>query len=355
MARRVGGAKEDPGMRNLGLAALALLAGCGDAPAGGARTVHLFLWEEYISRDVLAEFEKETGIRVVEANFENEESMLAKLQQPGTHFDVVVASNETIPTLAREGLLGRLDPSRIPNLRHLDPRFVKLPYDPDGARAVPYMWGTLGIAYNSKRVPEGEEVAWSMLWDERFRGRILMFDQPTASIGAALQFRGRPLASRDDADLAAAREALLAQKPLLHSIANDEYRAYLQSEQVWVSMAWNGDAAKVARDKPEIRYAVPKEGSAIWVDNLCVLAKPCDSAAVHAFLDYVMRPEINARIAEEIAYATCNAAARARLPKGMLDDRTIYPDEATLSRCVFRPDVGEDIVKYRRVWDAVKE
>lgn len=334
--------------------ALALLAACGRPPAPEAGTVHLFLWEAYISRDVLAEFEKETGIRVVQANFENEESMLAKLQQPGVHFDVVVASNELVPTLIREGLLGTLEPAKIPNLRHLDPRFVRPPYDPDGTHAVPYMWGTLGIAYNANRV-QVEEPSWSMLWDSRYRGRILMFDQPTASIGVALQVRGRPLASSNDADLAEARAALLAQKPLLHSIANDEYKSYLQAEQVWVSMAWNGDAAKVARDKPEIRYAVPKEGSVLWVDNLCVLAKPCHREAVHRFLDFVMRPEVNAKIAEEIAYATCNAAARARLPKEMLENRAIYPDDRTLERCVFRPNVGEEIVKYRRVWEQIKE
>lgn len=336
-------------MRMFALIGVGLLFACEAQP----RTVHLFIWGEYISKEALQAFEQETGIRVEESNFENEDNMLAKLQQPGAHYDVVVASNELIPILRREKLLGKLARASVPNLRHLEPRFVMPPYDPGGEHVVPYMWGTLGIAYNSEKV-SGDAPSWGMMWDARYKGKICTFDQPTASIGAALQYKGLPMSSRDDAELGAAKEALIAQKELLHGYSNDEFKAYLQDERVWVAMAWNGDAAKVARGKPSIRYAIPKEGSAIWVDNLCLLAKPCDSAAAHAFLDYVMRPEVNAKIAEEIAFATCNAAARAHLPKEMLDNRTIYPDEETLKRCEFRVDVGEDIQKYRRIWDAVK-
>lgn len=339
-------------MRKIVLVWLAVL-GCGRSP-GETGTVHLFLWAEYISKGAIEQFERETGLRVVEANFENEEAMLAKLKQPGAHYDLVVVSNELLGTLLREGLVGELDPAKIPNLRHLDPRFVKPPYEPTGRRAVPYMWGTMGIAYNSETVRIAEP-SWSALWDPAYGGHIGMFDQPTSSIAVALRYKGHSMSGRDEAALREAQEALVAQKPLLYGYINDEYKSLLQKGDLWVSMAWNGDAARIARDAPQIRYAVPKEGSTIWVDNLVLLARPCDADAAHKFLDFVLRPDVNARIARDIFYATCNAEARKHLPREMLQNRTIYPDEETLQRCVFREDLGKDIEKWRRVWDAVKD
>lgn len=338
-------------MRKFALLALAML-GCGKT---AEETVHLFLWAEYVSPDAIAQFERETGVRVVEANFENEEAMLAKLKQPGAHYDIVVVSNELFPTLQREGFVGEFDPAKIPNLKHLDPKFVKPPYEPTGKRAVPYMWGTMGIAYNSDKV-QMTEPSWGVLWDERYKGRICMFDQLTSTVAVALRYKGHSVSSRDDAALKDAKEALLAQKPLLYGYKNDEYKSLMQDPEKgpWLSMAWNGDAARMARDMPQIRYAIPKEGTTIWVDNMVLLARPCSADAAHKFLNFVMRPEVNAKIAQDIYYATCNAEARKHLPKGMPDDRTIYPDDETLKRCVFREDIGKDIEKWRRVWDEVK-
>ena len=180
-----------------------------------------------------------------------------------------------------------------------------------------------------------------------------MFDQMLQSLMVGLKVTGHPTNARDDKSLQDALDALKKQYPLV-VYKNDEYKRLLQSEDVWISMAWNGDAAKEAKTKPALKYVIPKEASTMWVDNLVLLANPCNREGALAFLDYIMEPEVNAKISEAIYYAACNKDAKKHLSKAALEDKTIYPDDESLKRCEFREDPGDDLAKFKKIWDAVK-
>jgi spermidine/putrescine-binding protein len=255
--------------------------------------------------------------------------------------------------LRAQGLLRRLDHAALPHLDNLDPAFRDRAYDPGNAHSVPYFWGTTGIAYDRRRVAEPPS-SWGALFDPRYRGRILMLDDAREAIGAALKWRGHSQNTRDPALLAAAREDLLRQKALVRTYNSSNFEDVLLAGDVWLAHAWNGQIAKAMEQHPRIAYALPAEGSTLFIDNLAIPADARNVPLAHAFIDFTLEAETAAEICRTMKYSTPNRAARALLPPELLANPAVFPAPAALARLELIEDLGDATVLYDRLWTEVK-
>ncbi|MGH7545392.1 MAG: polyamine ABC transporter substrate-binding protein, partial [Gemmatimonadota bacterium] len=241
----------------------------------------------------------------------------------------------------------------IPNRSNLAPRFASPPYDPGNAHSVAYQWGTTGIAYRSDRVRDAP-TSWATLWDEAYGGKMTMLDDVREVIGIALKRLGYSLNSTDPAQLAEAKALCIEQKRLLKAYISAPVKAQVIAGDVWIAQLWSGDAFQAQAEEPAIEYVVPEEGSAIWADNLCIPKSAPHKRAAHAWIDYVLRPEVSAAISRKVRYSSPNAAARDRLPDEMRSNPGMYPPDAVMDRLEWQRDLGEATRLWSRIWTEIK-
>ncbi len=337
----------------LGLAVLGapfVLAG-GGAPAG--RVLNLYIWSGYIAPETIAKFEARHAAKVNLDLYDSNEALLAKLQAGNAGYDVVCPSDYSLQVLRAQGLLRRLDRAALPHFGNLDPAFLDKAYDPGNAHSVPYFWGTTGIAYHARRVAE-PPASWGALFDPRYRGRILMLDDAREAIGAALKWRGHSLNATDPRLLAAAREDLLRQKPLVRTYNSSNFEDVLLSGDVWLEQAWNGQIAKAMELDADIRYVLPREGSTLFIDNLAIPRDARDVALAHAFIDFTLEAEIAAEICRSMKYSSPNRAALPLLPAELRGNPAVFPPPEAMARLELIQDLGDATIAYDRLWTEVK-
>ncbi|MCM2254549.1 MAG: extracellular solute-binding protein [Vicinamibacteria bacterium] len=337
---------------------LALLAGPfligGPAAAAGEKVLNLYIWSNYIAPETLAKFEARHGVKVNVDLYDSNEALLAKLQAGNANYDVVCPSNYAVAILARQELLHPLDLTALPNLAHVDPAFLDRPHDPGNRLSIPYFWGTTGIAYRKSRT--GPIDSWAALWEPRFKGRILMLDDARETLGIALLLSrdGHGVNETDERALRQAKELLLVQKPLVRTYNSADFDQVLLAGDVWLAQGWSGQFARAMDEDPDIEYVVPKEGSSFFLDSLAIPRGAPNPALGHAFLDFVMEPEIAAEICMTMRYSTPNRAARALLPAAIRDHPAIFPPPDVMNRVELLEDVGDATVLYDRLWTEVK-
>jgi spermidine/putrescine transport system permease protein len=324
----------------------------GPAPAPD-RVLNLYIWSNYIAPETLARFEARHGVKVNVDLYDSNEALLAKLQAGNAGYDVVCPSDYSVEVLRLQDLLRLLDHSALPHLRNVDAAFLDRAYDPGNAHSVPYFWGTSGIAYSRKHVGE-PPVSWGALFDPRYRGRILMLDDSREAIGAALKWRGHSQNTRDPRLLEAAREDLLQQKPLVRTYNSSNFEDILLSGDVWLAQAWNGQIAKAMEQDPDIGYALPREGSTLFIDNLAIPVDARNVALAHAFIDFTLEAEIAAEICRTMKYSSPNRAAWPLLPPELRANQAVFPPADALGRLELIRDLGEATVAYDRLWTEIK-
>ncbi len=252
------------------------------------------------------------------------------------------------------GLLRPIEKARLKNIGNLDPRFLDKGYDPGNAYSLPYVWGTTGYGYDKTRV-EGSPDGWAPLFDPRYRGQILMLDDMRECFAVALKYQGRSLNSTDPKILRQAADLLVKQKPLVKTYNSGDYENILASGDVWLAHGYNGQLAKVVAENPErFGYVLPKEGATLWIDSVCVPARARNVESIYAFLDYVLEPEVNARIVNGIRYASPNLAARRYIDPRILADPAVYPSEEALARCELLEDIGDATTTMDEYWTEIK-
>lgn len=314
--------------------ALGLLAASATALATGCRnrrTVSLLTWGDYVAREVLDRFAAKHGARVVEDLFLAEAEMQAKLEAGG-EYDVAATIDYLLNTLQRERLIAELDPMPA-GADHLAPEFPPWRARDDrggGVYAIPYLWGTTGIGYDSEKVDRVD--SWSALFDERYAGRISVLDSKGDVMDQALLAAGMDINSTDKARLRAEiRPKLLAQKQILRAYDPDPARALVRGE-TWIAQIDSGDLLRAQRQKPSLRYVIPREGAARWTDYLVLPARARQVALARKLIEHFLDPEIAALNANELRFATPNATA---LERGLItdaDDPNIYPPPEVAAR-----------------------
>lgn len=318
------------------------------------RTVNIYIWTNYLPQDVLEEFERRTGIDANVDTYDSNEAILDKLQSGVADYDIVVPSDYMMKILIPEGLLQELDHSKLPSRKNLDPRFLDQTYDPGNRHSFPYLWGTTGIGYDKTKTG-GPVDSWSALFDERYAGRILMLDDAREAFGAALKIMGRSINEKDPAVLRAAAEMLKKQKRLVKTYNSSDFANLLAAGDVDVAHGWNGEMAEAVAGHPDrLVYVVPKEGGTLWIDNVAIPKGARNLEAAYAFLDFVMEPEIMARIVNDVHYAGANQAALLRIDEAIRNDPAIYPATEVLDRCELIEDLGETTPLIDELWTEVK-
>lgn len=328
-------------------------AGCGDS---ASVTINVLNWGDYIDEDMLARFTEETGIKVKYTTMANNEEMLVKLQSPDCIYDICFPSDYIIEKLIADDLLHELDKSNIPNLSNIDERFLDLSFDPDNTYSVPYMWGTVGILYNTTMVTE-PVTSWSVLWDEKYSQQILMYDSIRDTMAVALLYLGKSINTRDEADIAAARDALIEQKPLVQAYLGDDIKQSMINGDAAFAVVYSGDAIwcmDPEEGNPDLAFAVPDEGSNVWFDNVVIPATSQHSAEAEAFINFLCDAEVAKANTEYIGYSTPNKAALAMLDASYIENETYNPPQAVLDRCEIFHDLGDFINVYNDAWNDIK-
>jgi spermidine/putrescine transport system substrate-binding protein len=298
-------------------------------------------WSEYMDPALIQRFEQRYQVKVHEIYYESDDvrdEML--LETDGKGYDLVLVNDAMITTYLGRGWLQDLTIEQVPNLKYIDPHWLKV-FDGVEGHAVPYFWGTLGIAYRADLLPKSPE-SWMDLFrpDPSAYGKIAMIETQRDAMGMALKALGFSANSTDRQEIRAASELLVAQKPYVKTytyLVLDENSALINGDVV-MAMMFNGDALVLQEQNDAIRYLVPKEGGNIWTDYLVVLRDARHKELAYAFIDFLNEPENAAQLARYVYYPTPNKAAEKLLPDDFLDDPVIYPDAAVLERSeAYRP------------------
>ena len=296
-------------------------------------TLNVYNWGEYISDggegslDVNRKFEELTGIKVNYTNFDSNEDMYAKLKSGGANYDVVVPSDYMIERLKDEGLLLKLDYSNIPNFKYIDKKYKGLYYDPKDEYTVAYNVGYVALIYNKKLV-EGTPDSWSVLWDKKYEGQVLMFNNPRDSFAIAQSLLGQDYNDTDPSKWAAAYDKLLEQKPVVRAYVMDEVYNIMESGAAAMAPYYVGDYFTMAENNDDLAVAFPKEGANIFVDAMCIPTTAKNKGAAELYINFMEEPEVALANAEYIAYATPNTEVLKMDDYTYKGNEILYPDES---------------------------
>ena len=353
----------------------ALLATAGLTIAVGAQaagTVHIYNWSDYIGETTLADFEKATGIKPVYDVFDSNETLEGKLLAGRTGYDVVVPSNHFLGKQIKAGAFQKLDKSQLPNYSNLDPVLLKRleQNDPGNQYAVPYLWGTNGIGYNVEKVKAVLGIdkidSWSVLFEPENIKKlhscgVAFLDSADEMMPTVLNYMGLNANSTNPKDYAKATDKLLAVRPYVTYFHSSKYIGDLANGDICVAIGFSGDIfqakhrAEEAKKGVNIAYSIPKEGGALWFDMLAI---PKDSANVkeaHAFINYLLKPEVIAQVSDYVGYANPNPGSDKLMEQSIRTDEAVYPPQAVLDKTYVSIELPPNIQRLMtRSWTKVK-
>lgn len=326
----------------------ALSPGCGRS----RRRLNVYNWSDYIARKTIPAFEREFAVQVRYGTYEAVEEMYAKVMSGNSGWDVVFPSNSYIAPMRQMALLAPLDHQLLPNIVNLDDRFRAPFWDPKLECCLPYMHGATGIVY-SKAAPAPK--AWADLWTARYRGRMTMLDDSAEVFAACLKRLGYSVNATDRAQLNSATRLALEQKPFLRAYLNAEVRDQLIAGDVLAAQSWSVTAQQAVEQSARLAFVYPSEGFPLYCDCAVILRESAHKELAHAFLNYLLRPDVAAAIATEMRTATANGSARRLLSAKDRDNPTLYPPEDILARGEWFTALPASAERIRdRLWTEIK-
>jgi spermidine/putrescine transport system substrate-binding protein len=318
------------------------------------KTVTVFMWSEYIDPALLERFEKETGLKVVLDTYENTETMMSKVAGAGDQYDVVVVSDHAVRTMSGKGTFRPLDLSKIPNSKNVAARFRKPAYDPEGKYSLPYQWGTIGLVFRTDKLV-GFVPRWSALLDPAKQpGPVVLLDSMRDLMAAALISKGYSPNTRSAEELKAAGDLLRSArtKRMVGFYGSPDSVGKVLAGDAWIAMAYNGDAVSRLDDNTD--FAVPSDGSVIWVDAMTVPAKAPNPEGAYNFINFILAADVGAQLSNYLAYASPNDASLPLIDAEVRDDPRVYPSEAQIATMTMLEDVGDAMGLYDQIWTRVK-
>lgn len=312
--------------------------------------LNIFAMSDYFPAEVLKSFEEKFNCRTHYDNFSSNEELLAKLQAGAEGYDIIIPSDYAMKVLIDGGLVGPLDHTKLPNIANLAPEFRRVPFDIGNKYSVAYTWGTTGIIYNSEYVnPQSESL--SLLFDERYKGKIALLDDMREVFGIILKSRGYSSNTKDKGELELARQFLTQLKPSVRLFASDP-KQHILAGDIWIAQIYSGDAFQITRENPKFKYFVPAEGGTIWIDNLAIPAKAQNTNLAHAFINYILDADVGAQITEKLFYASPNQAAESKISSDDLKPGKLKSKQA--GNLEFLEDIGNATDMWDKMWTQAK-
>ena len=320
----------------LAVSCLAGLSGCGSSDK---TTLYVYNWGQYISEgddgslDVIAAFEEAyPNIRVQYSTYDSNEIMYSKLSNGGITVDVIIPSDYMIGRMAQEGMLEELNFDNIPNYQYIDESFRNTAYDPENKYSVPYTWGTVGIIYNTKYVDEADVTGWELLWNQKYAGKILMFDNSRDAFGIAEYLLGYDVNTTDEAQLQACADKLAEQKPVVQQYVMDQIFDAMENEEAWIAPYYAGDYLTMAEENPDLAFYRPEaQGYNMFIDAMCIPTCCQEKEAAEAFINFLCSPEVSSANMEFLGYSTPSTAAKELMDPEIAGSEVAYPNTDVLS------------------------
>lgn len=352
---------------------IAVLAAAPGIAAAQSGTLHFYNWSDYIGPDTIAGFEKATGIKVVQDVYDSNETLEAKLLAGRSGYDLVVPTSTYLQRQIAAEVYQPLDRSKLPNLTHLDASLMEAASqaDPGNEHAVIYLWGTNGIAYNPAKVAERlgkdfEVTSWSLVFDPAVVSKLAdcgvsMLDSATEMIPLVLTYLNLSPNSTKPADLEKAEAALMAVRPYIRYFNSSQYISDLANGETCVAVSFSGDAfiaadrAAAAGRGVEVAYAIPDEGAMVWFDMLAIPTDAPNPEAAHAFINYLMQPDVIAAVTDYVSYPNANKDATDLVDEEIRENPAIYPTPEILARLFPEPvPNARDSRALTRIWTKVR-
>lgn len=323
----------------------------------GNNQVIVYNWGEYINPEVLTVFEEETGIHVIYEEYETNEIMYPKIQSGAIAYDVVCPSDYMIQRMIENDLLAEINFDNVPNIKYIDSTYLNQArqFDPENNYSVPYLFGTVGILYNKTMVNEPVN-SWSILWDEKYAGDILMQDSVRDAFGITLKYLGYSLNSTDLDELEAAKQMLIKQKPLVQAYVIDQVRDKMIGGEAALGVIYSGEALYTQTENSDLEYVIPKEGSNLWIDSWAIPKNAEHKENAEAFINFLCRPDIAKMNYDYTTYSIPNSEGRKLIEDERLRNSQItFPRPEDLANCETFQFLGDDNdALYNRLWREVK-
>lgn len=359
------------------------LQGCGGADtsarsaahgdkSGGKQFVNLYIWADFLGPDTLATFEQQTGIKVRVSYFETDETLESHMLTGHSGFDVVDPTASFFERQIRSGAYLPLDPTKLPNLKNLDPTIMArvVLNDPGNKYGVVYMWGTDGIGYNeaavSKALPNVPLDSWRLVLDPLYASRLAgcginIFDSPSEMVRLVLRFLGKDPNAPSSQDLQAVEHVLMTIRPFVRTIDSPGYIQAMANGDICIGVGYSGDFVQSRKRAQEtgngkrIAYMIPKEGSLIYFNMLAIPRDAPDSDNAHTFINYLLSPPVVAKISNAIGYANANVAATRLVDPSITGDIAVYPTAKERQRLFVQMDVSPELSReITRIWQRFK-
>ena len=323
------------------------------------KTLNVYNWGEYISDgsedtlDVIKEFEEKTGIKVNYQQFQNNEEMYAKISGGGVNYDVIIPSDYMIGRMIENDMLEKIDFNNIPNYKNIDEEFLNREYDPNGEYSIPYMWGTVGIIYNKTMVTDPVD-SWDILWNEKYKGQILMFNNARDAIGVGLKKLGYSFNTTNPDEIKAAVEELKKQKPVVRQYVMDEIFNIMIGGEAAIAPYYAGDAVNMIEENPDLAFAFPKEGVNMFIDAACIPKGSQNKKEAEEFINFLCEKEINMANCEYLNYSTILPEVKEELPEEKKNNEISYPSEEILNKSEVFKNLPKEINDlYSEQWIAL--
>ncbi len=322
-------------------------------------TLNVFNWGVYISDgsegtlDVNRAFENLTGIKVNYTNYDSNEAMYAKLKSEAVSYDIIIPSDYMIERLKNEGMLKKLDFSKITNYDLIDEKYKNLFFDESNEYSVPYSVGLVGLIYNTTMV-EGTPDSWGIMWDEKYDDNILTFNNPRDAFAIAQFYLGIDINTTDKAEWDRAAEKLMEQNPLLQKRVMDEVFNKMEAGNAAIAPYYAGDYFTMVENNPDLAFVYPKEGTNIFVDSVCVPSNAQNYEAAMMYINFLLEPEVALANAEYIYYASPNTAVVNNPEYSLYQNEIIYPSEEALPYTEYFHDIAPEIrAYYEKLWEDI--
>lgn len=340
------------------LLSIGILWACKDSSFQHPKNLTVLLYSEYIAPDMITDFQMKTGYKLQLELYEALDEMIAKLNDHGDkHYDVIIASDVVIPQLIGLGLVAPIDTNKIPNRVNIAEQFKSPSYDPENTYTLPYLWGTTGILYNDTTI-DPNNVSYSMLFDaSQTKGKFSLLDESHSMLSMALQAKGFNANSTNPWEINQAADLLLNAKKDPNFSGFDgsvNGKDKILSGENWASIVFNGEAMTAIAANPTLRFAIPNEGSFMWIDAMTLSSGARNIEGAYAFINYILDAKVGAKLAKFINYATPNKAALQIIDENFKTNHGINPTREDLDRMVFLLNPGEKNQFLNDAWNAIK-